>query len=89
MQGVVAYSARCLAQGLVSFSSLVDVDLYVLGGGVATQPGYLDVVRQALQDPMVSGQRGFAPELVQLAQLGEDAGAVGAAQLALRAFARH
>jgi glucokinase len=86
MQGVLAFSARCLAQGLVSLSSLIDADRYLIGGGVASQPGYLEMVRGALQDPLVSGQRGFAPEWLQLAGLGEDAGAVGAAQLALRLF---
>ncbi|MEB3284945.1 MAG: ROK family protein [Candidatus Sericytochromatia bacterium] len=84
MQEVLAFSARCLAQGLVSLSSLVDVDLYLLGGGVATRPGYLDLVRRALKDPQVSGERGFAPELLQEAALGEEAGVIGAAQIALR-----
>jgi glucokinase len=86
MQGVVAHSARCLAQGLVSLSSLIDAERYLIGGGVASQPGYLEMVRRALQDPLVSGQRGFSPDDLQLAGLGEDAGAVGAALLALHSF---
>ncbi|MEB3328170.1 MAG: ROK family protein [Candidatus Sericytochromatia bacterium] len=85
MAGVVRRSARYLAQGLVSIASLVDPDLFVLGGGVVSQPSYLGLVRQALADPAVSGGRGPAPDVVRLAALGERAGALGAAWLALEA----
>jgi glucokinase len=83
MTGVVRRSARYLAQGLVSIASLVDPDLFVLGGGVASQPGYLALVRDALAERAVSGERGLSPDAVQLAALGERAGALGAAWLAL------
>lgn len=85
MAAVLARSARFLAQGLVSLASLVDPDLFVLGGGVATQPSYLGLVLAALADPAVSGERPVEAERVRLAVLGERAGAVGAACLALEA----
>ncbi|MEB3197283.1 MAG: ROK family protein [Candidatus Sericytochromatia bacterium] len=84
MQGLLEDSARYLAQGLVSVSSLLDPDLFILGGGVAAQPTYLPLVQRALERADVSGQRGFEVDRVRLASLGEMAGAIGAAQLALR-----
>jgi glucokinase len=76
-EAVLVSAARYLALGLVSLSSLLDADCYLLGGGVATQPSFLPRLRAALADPAVSGERGFDPSLVRLAALGEAAGAVG------------
>jgi glucokinase len=78
-EAVLTRAARYLALGLVSLSSLLDADCYLLGGGVATQPSFLPRLRAALADPAVSGERGFDASLVRLAGLGEAAGAVGAA----------
>ena len=80
---VLRRSARILAAGLVSIASLIDPERFLLGGGVATQPRYLALVAEALADPLVSGARGFAPARLGRAALGEAAGAVGAAGLAL------
>jgi glucokinase len=85
MEQVLRRSARYLAQGLVSIASLVDPDLFVLGGGVVSQPRYLALVLAGLGDPAVAGERGVAPDMVRLASLGERAGALGAAWLALEA----
>lgn len=78
-EAVLVKSARYLAIGLVSLSSLLDTDCFLLGGGVATQPSFLPRVHQALEDPAISGERGFDVALVKLAALKENAGAVGAA----------
>jgi glucokinase len=80
---VLQHSARFLAAGVVSLTSLLDPDRFVIGGGVATQPRYLRLVREALADPQVAGQRPFDPERLQPAALGEAAGAVGAAGMFL------
>jgi glucokinase len=76
---VLDTAARYLALGLVSLSSLLDADAYLVGGGVATQPSFLPRVRKALADPAVSGERGFDLDSVKPAALGEAAGVVGAA----------
>ena len=44
-----------------------------------TPPSFLPRVHRALQDPTISGERGFDVNLVKLAGLQENAGAVGAA----------
>lgn len=77
--GVLERSARFLAMGVVSLTSVVDPDLFLLGGGVASQPDYLGRIQTALSDSTVSGLRGFDPTRLALASLGESAGAVGAA----------
>jgi glucokinase len=87
-EAVLTTAARYLGLGLVSLSSLLDADCYLLGGGVATQPSFLPRLRAALADPAVSGERGFDTSLVRLAALGEAAGAVGAAGELLAAVRR-
>jgi glucokinase len=76
---VLGNAARALALGIVSLSSIIDPDLFVLGGGVAHASTYLHRVRAALLDPAVHGERPFDSKRVVLARLGEAAGAVGAA----------
>ncbi|HEY9723754.1 MAG TPA: ROK family protein [Oscillatoriaceae cyanobacterium] len=78
-------AARYLALGLVSLSSVLDPPLFLLGGGVASQPSYLPRVLSALEDPAVSGDRGFDPARLALASLGNAAGAIGAAGEVFRA----
>lgn len=78
-EAVLAAAARYLAIGIVSLSSVLDPDCFLLGGGVATQPRFLPLVRRALQDPGVSGQRGFDAARLRPAALAEAAGAIGAA----------
>ena len=80
---VLRRSTRFLAAGLVSLANVLDPDRFLLGGGVASQPRYLDLVAEALRDPALVGARGFDPAIVGHAALGEAAGAVGAAGLAI------
>ncbi|MDB5097753.1 MAG: hypothetical protein JWM80_2174, partial [Cyanobacteria bacterium RYN_339] len=56
-------------------------------GGVASAPTYMHRVRAALLDPAVTGDRGFDPQRVVPAALGEAAGVVGAAGQLLRRLA--
>ncbi len=81
---VLHRSTRYLAAGLVTLANVIDPDRFLLGGGVATQPRYMGLVSAALSDPSVAGERGFELASLGLAALGEAAGAVGAAGLALR-----
>lgn len=82
-QGVLERAASYLAAGIVSLSSVLDPDGFLLGGGVSEQPAFLPLVRAALARDEVSGARGFDGQCVQLATLGAEAGAVGAAGLVL------
>jgi glucokinase len=81
---VLANATRNLALGLVSLANVLDPDVFILGGGVASAPTYMNRVRAALLDPGVAGERGFDLNRVKHATLGEAAGVVGAAGQLLR-----
>ena len=74
--------SRWVAVGLVNLANLLDPARFVLGGGLAASGGlYLDPIRAWFHELL------YAPELrphpdVVFAELGERAGAVGAALLA-------
>lgn len=73
-----------LGQALTSVSALLDPAVYVVGGGVSAAG---DLLAQATQHALQAGVlgRGHRPEpTVRLATLGNDAGIVGAADLARR-----
>lgn len=78
---------RWLGRGLANLAAVLDPAVFVIGGGVS-QAGEL-VMRPAREEfaHSLTG-RGFRPEAaVLLAELGPDAGLVGAADLARRAAA--
>lgn len=78
-EAVLEQAARYLALGLVSLSSVLDPEAFLIGGGVASQPSYLPRVRRALADTAVCGTRPFDLSRLRPASLGEAAGAIGAA----------
>lgn len=84
-RAAIAGAARKLATGLVSLSSVLDPEGFVLGGGVMNQPRFEAALREALSDPTVVGARGFELAWLRKAALGDAAGAVGAARLAFEA----
>lgn len=71
-----------LGQAAASLSAVLDPQLFVFGGGVASAgDALLDPVRAAYLESLPA--RGFHPEpLFAVAELGNDAGVVGAADLA-------
>ncbi|MFJ6698969.1 ROK family protein [Streptomyces sp. NPDC091272] len=75
-------AAQALAAGIAATATLVEVDIAVIGGGVAGAGGVLfDPLRRALKDYAALS---FVQELqVVPAQMGNDAGLVGAAAAAL------
>ena len=79
---VLARAGRALAIGLSNVVNLFDPEIIVLGGGVvqAGEP-YLGVARDELARMTTEQRR--RPARVDLAALGNDAGIVGAAALAL------
>lgn len=73
---------RWLGEGLASLTALLDPEVFVIGGG-ASEAGdlLLDPARERLAEKITG--KGHRPEpVVRLATLGNDAGIVGAADLA-------
>jgi glucokinase len=80
-QTLVAETARTIGLGVANIVSLVNPDIVILGGGIGTQGDLiLEPVRQVVRDwaQPVSG-RGVR---VEVSQLGEEAGLLGAAYAA-------
>jgi len=77
-----------LALGLANLAAVLDPAAFVLGGGLAEHLGLvLDATRAAFDELLVD--RPFRPAIdIRLAELGERAGAIGAA-LAAREETRH
>ncbi|MGH7212975.1 MAG: ROK family protein, partial [Acetobacteraceae bacterium] len=74
---ILADAARMLAAALVSLQAVVDPECIVIGGGVGLADGFLTRVQAAL----AGFPSALVPDLVT-AELGVDAGAIGAADLA-------
>ncbi len=82
-EAVLARVARGLIQGMVQIQAVVDPEVLVLGGGVAEKLG--DVLMEAVhvaQSELLVGRRSRAFPEIRLAQLGNEAGVLGAALLA-------
>ncbi len=70
-----------MALGLVNLTNTLDPEMFVLGGGLATDPDlYLPPVSRWFRQLLYAPDLRPHPELV-FAQLGERAGAIGAALL--------
>ena len=79
--GVVDTFARYAAIGLVNLTNLLDPELLVIGGGIAEAADVIaDPVRRWVADLLYAPMQRPHPKLV-FAQLGEQAGALGAALL--------
>ena len=85
--GILAEAGRRLGEGIAGLVNVLDVDRVVVGGGVISAGDLLlEPTRRAYRDAVESMQH--RPEVtIVAATLGNDAGAVGAAALALEAFA--
>jgi glucokinase len=80
--GVVDAFAGWVALGLVNLTQLLDVERFVIGGGVVeSAPVLIAPIRTAFADWAVSPEHRPAVDIVP-AMLGEHAGAIGAALLA-------
>jgi glucokinase len=76
---IVSNAARFTGIGLANIVKVVDPHGFVLGGGVVTGSAfYLDLVRSALAE----AQSGYPTPVVRPAELGGDAGVIGAAAVA-------
>lgn len=76
---IVDQAARFTGLALANLVKVVDPAGFVLGGGmVAVGPFYLDRVRAALDAAL----EGYPPATVRIAELGGDAGVIGAAAVA-------
>jgi glucokinase len=76
-----------IGEGLASVAAILDPELFVLGGGVSEAGALLiDPALSAFRRQLTG--RGYRPEArFALATLGNDAGLIGAADLAARAYA--
>ena len=71
---------RALAHGIVSIINMIDPEVIVLGGGVSAAGEFLlDAVREAVKPLVFFKTMPYAR--IELAQLGNDAGIIGAAML--------
>ncbi|MET0227802.1 MAG: ROK family protein, partial [Actinomycetes bacterium] len=76
---VIDELADWLASGLANLVALLDPELVLIGGGLADVADlYLDRARAAY-DTEVFGGAGRTPTRIEVATLGSDAGAIGAA----------
>lgn len=75
-----------VAVGLVGLAVVLDPELFVLGGGVATLGEPLRRAVQRAFDTRLVGSAHRPSVEVRLAQLGPQAGAIGAAQLAIESL---
>jgi len=75
-----------LGQGIANLAAALDPDLFVIGGGVSAAGDLLLRPAQAAFDRTLTG-RGYRPEArLELAHFRNDAGLIGAADLARRAM---
>jgi glucokinase len=77
-----------LGQGLAALAAILDPDCFVIGGGVSDAGDLLiGPAQAAFADALTGGS--YRPHAeIRLAQLGADAGLIGAADLARRSFDR-
>jgi glucokinase len=75
---------RWIGIGAASIAALLDPELIVIGGGVAAAGGLLlGPAREGFEEQLSA--RGYRPEArIELARFGNDAGIIGAADLARR-----
>ena len=80
--GIVDNAARFTGVGIANLLKIFDPEGFVLGGGLINAGAfYLDRIRQAAADHLV----GYPSAPIVVAQLGTDAGVIGAAAVAERA----
>jgi glucokinase len=78
--GLIREMAEHLATAIVSIINFLDPERILLGGGVGEQGDlFLPMVREAVAARY--GERGWDPDRVRMAELGEKAGMIGAAGL--------
>ncbi len=82
---VLQAGAHVLGTGLADALNLIDVGLVILGGGVASVPGYLDLVSDAFVTAALPGP---SSATISAAQLGSEATLVGAGLFAMRRGAK-
>jgi glucokinase len=81
---LIADLGRWLGEALASFAAILDPAVFVIGGGVSEAGELLVAPTSAAFRGNLTG-RGYRPEAeIRIATLGNDAGIVGAADLARR-----
>jgi glucokinase len=84
MLKVIDQAANCIGQVLCDLQLIVDPEVFVLGGGVSEAGGFfLDRIQSAANEFALE----FAPVSIHQAELGTDAGVIGAACVAAQHIA--
>lgn len=83
--GLVADVGRYLGEALGSLAAVLDPELILVGGGLGTLPEVLDPVLPTLADHLTGARFRPLPR-VQPARLGNDAGIIGAAAIAMEEY---
>jgi glucokinase len=83
---LIERAIRALGAGVASCQNVLDVEAIIIGGGLGLRLGqpYVDKIREAMMPHMFADER---PPAVELAELGDLGGAIGASLL-VRATAR-
>lgn len=81
--GILTEVGRRLGEGMAGLANVLDPQVIVIGGGAVEAGDLLLAPARAAFEPAVEGPDHRAPIQIVAAQLGNDAGAVGAAALAL------
>lgn len=82
---VVEEFARWFALGLANLVNLLDPEIAIIGGGLAAAADlYIEPIRNAYRDAVYAADH-RPPLRIEVAHLGEEAGALGAALLAVEA----
>ncbi len=80
--GAFAIVGQWLGRGIASLTALLDPEIFVIGGGVSEAGDLLFVPTRAAFLEYLSGRDSRPTPEIRLAELGNDAGIVGAADLA-------
>lgn len=75
-QRVVAQAMKYIGVALADLQKIIDPEVFVIGGGVASVGNYFF---NGVQNAANEYSQGFAPVTIRRAQLGTDAGVIGAA----------
>lgn len=80
-QGVIDQYVADLASGLVNLINIFQPEIIVLGGGVSAQKDNLLVPLREMMSKEIYGGPSMFKTKIEVAQLGNDAGIIGAAML--------
>lgn len=73
-----------LAEGIANIANIFRPEAILIGGGLSAEGEYITKPLQSRVDKLIYGGNEYAPVLIKTAILGNDAGLIGAAKLAMK-----